>query len=199
MQRLPVSPSPGREHVRADRPAIYRLQPHFDPRRVHDASGSRRWVPSGVAKREVLYYPFYGQAWWLAGHVFLDRARTEGAKAALRRTADYIRRERLHLCILPEGTRSDTGRLLPFKKGIVHLALETRLPIVPMVTMGLAGAWKRGTLRLTPADVNIVFLPPIRTDGWSEDRIENHLAELRAAFLRVVPDSQQPVERNAGP
>jgi lysophosphatidate acyltransferase len=179
----------GREHARADRPAIYACN-HTS---ILDAFTTIWLTPMGtvgVAKREVLYYPFYGQAWWLAGHVFLDRARTGAAKAALRRTADYIRRERLHLCILPEGTRSDSGRLLPFKKGIVHLALETRLPIVPMVTTGLTGAWKRGTLRVTPSDVKIAFLPPIPTDGWSEDRIEEHVAELRAAFLAALPGSE---------
>ena len=181
----------GQEHARADRPAIYACN-HTS---ILDAFTTIWLTPMGtvgVAKREVFYYPFYGQAWWLAGHVFLDRARTEGAKAALRRTAEFIRRKRLHLCILPEGTRSDSGRLLPFKKGIIHLALATRLPIVPMVTMGLAGAWKRGTLRVTPAEAKIVFLPPIPTDGWSEDRTDEHVAELRAAFLAVLPASQQP-------
>lgn len=188
----------GRENVRADRPAIYACN-HTS---ILDAFTTIWLTPMGtvgVAKREVLYYPFYGQAWWLAGHVFVDRARTEGAKAALRRAAELIRRERLHLRILPEGTRSDSGRLLPFKKGIIHLALETRLPIVPMVTMGLEHAWKRGSLRLTPADVKIVFLPPIATDGWSEDRIESHLAELRAAFLAVLPESQQPAPESQQP
>jgi 1-acyl-sn-glycerol-3-phosphate acyltransferase len=187
--RIAVS---GQEQVRRDRPAIYACN-HTS---ILDAFTTIWLTPMGtvgVAKREVFYYPFYGQAWWLAGHVFLDRARTEGAKAALRRTAQLVRRERLHLCMLPEGTRSDSGRLLPFKKGIVHLALETRLPIVPMVTMGLAAAWKRGSVQLMPADVAIRFLAPIPTDDWSEDRIDEHLAEVRAAFLAVLPASQRPL------
>jgi 1-acyl-sn-glycerol-3-phosphate acyltransferase len=181
----------GREHVRVDRPAIYACN-HTS---ILDAFTTIWLTPMGtvgVAKREVFFYPFYGQAWWLAGHVFLDRARSERAKASLRRTAEFIRRKRLNLCMLPEGTRSDSGRLLPFKKGIIHLALATRLPIVPMVTMGLQHAWKRKTLHLTPADARIVFLPPIATDDWSEDRIDEHLAELRAAFVAALPESQQP-------
>lgn len=182
----------GQENARADRPAIYACN-HTS---ILDAFTTIWLTPRGtvgVAKRQVFYYPFYGQAWWLAGHVFLDRAQTAGAKAALRRTAEFIREKRLHLCILPEGTRSDSGRLLPFKKGIVHLALQTRLPIVPMVTIGLQNAWKRGTLHVTPTNATIVFLPPIVTDHWSEDRIDDHLAELRAAFIAALPESQQPV------
>jgi 1-acyl-sn-glycerol-3-phosphate acyltransferase len=145
-----------------------------------------------VAKKEVFYYPFYGQAWWLAGHLFLDRGQTTKAKKALSRMGEFVRRRRLNLCILPEGTRSDQGRLLPFKKGIVHVALATKLPIVPVVTIGLQNAWQRSTLALKPADVRIVCLPPIPTDGWSDQRIDEQLEEIRAPFLRTLPAEQQP-------
>ena len=181
----------GLENVSRDRPAIYCCN-HTS---ILDAFTTIWLTPLGtvgVAKKEVFYYPFYGQAWWLAGHVFLDRGRTERAKAALRRTARFIHENALHLCILPEGTRSDTGRLLPFKKGIVHLALETKLPVVPMVTIGLQGVWKRGTLRLTPAEVTIVFLPPLSTESWTEERLDEHLEELRGPFLQTLPASQLP-------
>lgn len=181
----------GAEHVHPDRPAIYAGN-HTS---ILDAFTTVWLTPRGtvgVAKKELIYYPFYGQAWWLAGHLLIDRARTDRAKAALRRTGEFIRRKGLHICILPEGKRSDSGRLLPFKKGIIHLALETKLPIVPMVTIGLTNVWRRDSLRLEPADVKIVFLPPIVTTGWDEDHIDEHVEELRAPFLRTLPPSQQP-------
>ena len=182
----------GAENLSADRPAIYACN-HTS---ILDAFTTIWLTPAGtvgVAKKEVLFYPFYGQAWWLAGHVFVDRSRTEKAKAALRRTAAFIATRGLHLCILPEGTRSNDGRLLPFKKGIVHLALETKLAIVPMVTMGLEGVWSRGTLRIVPAVVKIVFLPPIPTTDWTEATIDQHIEELRAPFLRTLPAAQLPL------
>ena len=181
----------GTEHLSPDRPAIYACN-HTS---ILDAFTTIWLTPAGtvcVAKKEVFYYPFYGQAWWLAGHVFVDRGRTDRAKAALRKTAAFIRDQHLHLCILPEGTRSRDGRLLPFKKGIVHLALETKLPIVPMVTIGLTDVWRRGSLRITPADVRIVFLPPIPTDDWTEETIDAHLEAIRAPFLATLPPGQQP-------
>jgi lysophosphatidate acyltransferase len=183
----------GTENLGKGRPAIYACN-HTS---ILDAFTTIWLTPPGtvgVAKKEVLFYPFYGQAWWLAGHVFVDRGRTEKAKAALRKTGTFLREKGLHLCILPEGTRSATGRLLPFKKGIVHLALETKLPIVPMVTIGLQDVWKKGRLRVEPADVTIVFLPPISTEDWTEDRMDEHIEELRAPFLRTLPPSQQPSE-----
>ena len=181
----------GLEHCRADRPAIYACN-HTS---ILDAFTTIWLTPSGtvgVAKKEVLYYPFYGQAWWLAGHVFLDRGRTERAKKSLAKATRFIREAGLHLCILPEGTRSDSGRLLPFKKGIAHVAIETRLPIVPMVTIGLQGAWKRSSLSLRKTRARIIFLPPISTDDWSVDTIDAHMETLREPFLQTLPPEQQP-------
>ncbi len=181
----------GLEHCRADRPAIYACN-HTS---ILDAFTTIWLTPQGtvgVAKKEVLYYPFYGQAWWLAGHVFLDRGRSGRAKASQARATRFIREEGLHLCILPEGTRSDSGRLLPFKKGIAHVAIETRLPIVPMVTIGLQGAWRRSSLSLRPTRARIVFLPPIETEAWSLETIDADLESLRAPFLATLPADQQP-------
>jgi lysophosphatidate acyltransferase len=186
----------GAEHIGAGRPAIYACN-HTS---ILDAFTTIWLTPAGtvgVAKKEVFYYPFYGQAWWLAGHVFLDRAQTDRAKATLKKTAAFIKRHRLHLCILPEGTRSRTGRLLPFKKGIVHLALETKLPIVPMVTIGLGEVWQKSTLQLRPASVRIVFLPPIDTTGWTAGQMDQQLESLRAPFLAALPPDQLPLPEAA--
>ena len=110
----------GAEHVRADRPAIYACN-HTS---ILDAFTTIWLTPAGtvgVAKKEVFYYPFYGQAWWLAGHVFLDRQRTDRAKAALRTTAELIRRRGLHICMLPEGTRSEFGQAVAVGGGPVKV------------------------------------------------------------------------------
>ncbi len=182
----------GLENVNADRSAIYACN-HTS---ILDAFTTIWLTPSGtvgVAKKEVFFYPFYGQVWWLAGHLFVDRKQTASAKEGLRKTGELIRKHRLHLCILPEGTRSTTGRLLPFKKGIAHIAIQTRLPIVPMVTTGLQNAWQKSSLRLAPADVQIRFLPPVSTEGWSTERIEEHLEELRQRFIEALPPEQRPL------
>ncbi len=183
----------GLSNLRADRPAIYA----FNHTSLLDAFTTVWLTPSGtvgVAKKEVFYYPFYGQAWWLAGHLFLDRGQTAKAKAALVRMGQFVRNKSLHLCILPEGTRSKNGRLLPFKKGIVHVALATRLPIIPVVTIGLQHAWQKSTLALKPAKIRIVCLPPISTEDWTDQRIDEQLEQIRAPFLRTLPADQLPPE-----
>ena len=181
----------GREHVRADRPAIY-VNNHTS---ILDAFTTIWLTPRGtvgVGKKEVIYYPFYGLAWWLAGQVLLDRGQTHKAKASIRRAAHFVKNNGLSLFILPEGTRSDSGRLIRFKKGVIHIALATKLPIVPMVTIGLQNAWPRSTLSLQPAEVRIIFLPPVETTHWTEEGIPAQVEQLRAPFLRTLPAEQRP-------
>jgi len=91
----------------------------------------------------------------------------------------------------PEGTRSRSGRLQPFKKGIVHLALQTKLPIVPVVVAGAHQAWEKNTLRVRSVPIRISALPPVETGEWSVANLEHHLEELHQIFQRALPPDQQ--------
>lgn len=181
----------GRELLHRDRPAIY-IGNHTS---VYDAFSSIWLSPVGtvgVAKKQIIYYPFYGLAWLLSGHLTLDRGNTDKAKASMRAMGEFVRKNRLHVFMWPEGTRSKSGRLLPFKKGVVHLALQTGLPIVPMVTSGAHKAWGKKTLLLKRTPIHIQFLPAIDTSRWSEATLDTHVEELYQAFLGALPADQQP-------
>ena len=78
----------------------------------------------GVAKKEVIWYPFFGQLYLVSGHLRIDRSNRGSAIAALAKTADLVREHGLGIWIWPEGTRSKDGRLRAFKKGFAHLALH---------------------------------------------------------------------------
>lgn len=181
----------GQEHVHRSRPAIYAAN-HTS---IFDAFTSIWLSPTGtvgVAKKQIIYYPFYGIAWVLAGHLLIDRGRTAAAKASLRKMGQFVKDKGLHLFILPEGTRAANGRLLPLKKGVIHMALQTGLPIVPMVTVGAHKAWLKGSLLLRKVPIDITFLPPIDTSSWSEETIDEHLEELRQAFVDALPPDMHP-------
>ncbi|MBK8013822.1 MAG: 1-acyl-sn-glycerol-3-phosphate acyltransferase [Deltaproteobacteria bacterium] len=147
----------------------------------------------GVAKRQILYYPFYGVIFWLAGHVLVDRGRTERAKRDLEDISRFLLRHRLHIFMWPEGTRAADGRLRPFKKGIGHLALNTRNPIMPMVTVGAHQAWVKSGLRLSKVPISIRFLPPIETSSWALETLDAHLEALHQTFRAALPAEQRPV------
>lgn len=147
----------------------------------------------GVAKREIIYYPFYGLAWLLAGHLTLDRRSNSQAVRSMRKMGRFVRENRLSMFLWPEGTRSLDGRLLPFKKGVVHLAIQTGLPIVPMVTSGAHRTWERASLRIRSVPFHVRFLPPIDTTHWTVDQLEQHLEELRQRFIDALPQEQKPI------
>jgi 1-acyl-sn-glycerol-3-phosphate acyltransferase len=85
----------------------------------------------GVVKKQVARIPFFGQLYQLSGHLMIDRGHHGKAVAALEHVGSLVRKHRLGIWIMPEGTRSRDGRLQAFKTGFVHLAIATGLPVVP--------------------------------------------------------------------
>jgi lysophosphatidate acyltransferase len=181
----------GRALLRADRPAIY-VSNHTS---IHDIFLGIWLGPLGavgVAKKEIVYYPFFGQLYWLSGHLLLDRGNHERAVAAMRTLVRHVKRYGLSIWMWPEGTRSRDGRLQPFKKGLWHLAVETGLPVVPVVVSGAHRTWAKGSLRLRPAEVRVTVGPEIDTSGWKDRAIDSCLEEVRAVFVAGLPGDQLP-------
>ncbi len=185
-----------RHHANPQRPAIY-IGNHTS---IFDAFTSIWLTPKGtvgVAKKEIIYYPFYGLAWLLAGHPTVDRSNSERAKASMNKLSEFVRRYQLSICMWPEGTRARDGRLLPFKKGIIHLAIQTGLPIVPMVTVGATEAWQKSTLSLQKKDISVRFLPAIDTSHFKVETLDQHLEEVRKVIIDALPEEQRPQEKPA--
>lgn len=120
--------------------------------------------PGGTAavKREVLRYPGVNLAIWALGFVIIDRGHTDRARKSLARAAVRMRDEHLSVFIAPEGTRTRDGRLLPFRRGAFHLALDAGAPIVPLVLYGAGTLKPRGSLVTRPGTVRVLALPPVQ-------------------------------------
>tara|TARA_B100000575_G_scaffold277374_1_gene263643 strand:+ start:384 stop:1124 length:741 start_codon:yes stop_codon:yes gene_type:complete len=136
----------------------------------------------GLAKKEIRYVPGVGQLYLLSGHPMIDRSNRERAVATMNDVASFIVSNGLSLWLWPEGTRSRDGRLQPFKKGFVHAALATKLPIVPVVVHNAAQVWPRGPLRFNPGPVNIEVLDAVDTSGWSLEGLDDHVEQIRTIF-----------------
>lgn len=146
----------------------------------------------GIMKKEVLRIPFFGQLYRLSGHLVLDRAKPQEAIAMLAGLAEIVKRHHLSIWIMPEGTRSRDGRLLPFKKGFVHLAIATGLPVVPVVIHGANKNWQKGTFRFRKMDMTIDVLEPIDTKGWTAENAEAHALEVHDLVAAALGAEQQP-------
>ena len=134
-----------------------------------------------AAKQELWRHPVVGSVLDTLGMVPIDRDRPDRAIEALNRAAA----EHPSLVIFPEGKRSPTGTLLPFRKGAFVLAIATGMPIVPIVCRGTRRLMPRGShLSVVPGDVEIVIEPPIPTAGLTYEDREALSARVRAAIER---------------
>ena len=132
-----------------------------------------------AAKRELWRHPVVGGVLDTLGMVPIDRDHPEAAIERLKRAAA----EHSSLVIFPEGTRSRTGTLLPFKKGAFVLAIGAQLPVVPVICRGTRRLMPRGSrLAVVPGDVEIVLEAPIPTAGLGYDDRDALAARVRAAI-----------------
>ena len=186
----------GEKHLDRNRPAIYASN-HTSIVDIFLAIWLSPVGTVGVAKKEVVLYPIFGQLYLLSGHLMIDRGRSSRAISSMRKLGKYVRKHKLSIFLWPEGTRSRSGRLLPFKKGVVHLAIQTGLPVVPIVVRGTHKSWSKGSLTVNPAPILVRVLPPVSTEHWTETNIEQALDELRARFIENLPGRSASNRRGA--
>lgn len=182
----------GREHLDAARPALY-ISNHTSVLDLFLGMWISPVGTVGVAKKQVVYYPLLGQLYLLSGHLRIDRGNSAKAIESLRQMGEIVRKHRLSIWMWPEGTRARDGRLLPFKKGIVHLALQTGLPIVPVVVTGAHHAWRKGSLAVQRVPIRVTALPAIDTSNWDAAKVDDYTQQLYQVFIDALPVEQRPL------
>jgi 1-acyl-sn-glycerol-3-phosphate acyltransferase len=149
----------GREHLVTDAPGATYLvmsnhQSLYDiPVLFHVIGPNVRMI----TKKELFAVPIFGGALAAAGFISIDRSDRERAIASLNRARELLAGG-THVWISPEGTRSQSGQLLPFKKGAFYLAFEASLPILPVTLRGTRDVLAaRGVLSNAGADVRVTI------------------------------------------
>lgn len=115
---------------------------------------------SALAKKEIWRIPVLAKALDLGEIVPVERHNRDAAIQSIKRASEVLQHG-TNMTVYPEGTRSKDGRLLPFKKGPFHLALETGFPIVPVTMLGTAELMPKGSLVARGGIATVVFHPPI--------------------------------------
>jgi putative phosphoserine phosphatase/1-acylglycerol-3-phosphate O-acyltransferase len=171
----------GREHLWSSRPCVFLFnhQSNIDPIVVMKLLGHGF---TAVGKAEAKRIPFFGPMFQLAGMAFVERGNTAQARRALEPAVEKIVKDRLSLMIAPEGTRSRTPKLGPFKKGAFHIAMQAHVPVVPVVLGGAGEIMRRGDQTIRSGEVQVVVLPPVDTAGWRPETLDEHVAEVRDAY-----------------
>jgi 1-acyl-sn-glycerol-3-phosphate acyltransferase len=166
----------GREHV-PDQAVVFcsNHESNVDPPVLFEALHPRLHI---LYKAELHRFPLMGTIFDVGGFVPVDRRDREKAMASIARGAASLRSGNSFL-IFPEGTRSRTGELLPFKKGGFIMAIEAQVPIVPVGVHGGRAAMQKGSAFIRPVTVEVRIGVPIPTAGLTLDDRDALIARVR--------------------
>jgi 1-acyl-sn-glycerol-3-phosphate acyltransferase len=178
----------GREHVPLDRAAVYcaNHQSNVDPPVLFHAVHPRMHI---LYKHEIDQIPVLARAFRMGGFIPVDRRNKEAAARSIEAGAASIRSGNSFL-IFPEGTRSRTDDLLPFKKGGFVMAIRAQAPIVPVAVQGGRAAMRRGSWIIRPVTLTIRIGRPVETSGAGHGDRDAIIARVRheiATLLALGP------------
>lgn len=152
-----------------------------------------RWI----AKRELLWVPFFGWAMWAAKHIAVDRSDRSDVLAVLAKARRQID-QGVSIVVFPEGTRSGDGRLLPFKRGGFLLAVKTKMPIVPVTINGTGRILPKGDWRIRRGEIEITVGKPISMENYRPGTIRQLAAEVYGHVAQQLWSTSQTATAQAG-
>lgn len=142
-----------------------------------------------IGKRELRKIPFFGWLYAVTGNVLIDRSDNESAVRSLKEAAQRVTTRGQSIWIFPEGTRgTESGQLLPFKKGAFHMAVETGVPLLPVVVEPLRPFFDASRRRVRPGTVTVRVLEPIPSAGLTEADIPDLIEKTRDAMQGALSD-----------
>jgi 1-acyl-sn-glycerol-3-phosphate acyltransferase len=170
----------GREHVQLTRSAVYcsNHQSNVDPPVLFEALHPRMHI---LYKHEIDQIPILARAFRLGGFIPVDRRNRDAALRSIEAGAESIRAGNSFL-IFPEGTRSRTDQLLPFKRGGIHMAILAGAPVVPVAIKGGRAAMQRGSWLIRPVMIDIRVGAPVETASLGANGRDQIIQSLRTAI-----------------
>ncbi len=152
-------------------------------------------IPRRIAillKRSLFKYPIVGQAFHLAHFIPVDRFDRDSAINSLEKATESLRNGHSFL-IYPEGTRSPDGRLQEFKKGTAVMAIKAGVQIVPVACSNAHRVMQKRSLKITPGDIVVEFLPPINAASYTLEQRDELTRRLHDELAAGLPADQRPL------
>lgn len=139
-----------------------------------------------LSKKELFRIPLVGRAMRQVGIIEVDRQAGRSSRAVINEGVENAAERGYSLIVFPEGTRSETADMLPFKKGAFRIAIDTGLPVLPVVIAGTDRISKPGSKLFHPGHARIRVLPPIET---AELTNRDNLNDLMATCEKAITEA----------
>ncbi len=150
-------------------------QSHYDIFLIYGWLGMYiRWV----MKKELRKVPGLGICCEKMGHVYIDRSNIQSAIESLNAVKNTLI-DGSSTIMFPEGTRTATGELGPFKKGAFKLAFDLGLPLLPVTIMGTKDVLPAKTLNLFPGKVKMIVHEPVDINKYTTEELEKLMSDVR--------------------
>ncbi|MFZ4735743.1 MAG: lysophospholipid acyltransferase family protein [Bradymonadia bacterium] len=147
------------------------------------------WEMKFLSKKSLFRVPFFGWAMWLAGDLSVDRGDKSNRGRALDGVAAVLKRK-VSVLVFPEGTRSRTDEMLPFRHGGFRLAIEQGVDVLPLGIAGTRDALPKGTWKFSPARAVVLIGAPISTAGLTPEDAPALAERVQAAVLALRTDAR---------
>jgi 1-acyl-sn-glycerol-3-phosphate acyltransferase len=135
-----------------------------------------------IMKKELRKLPGVGFGSAKVGHIFLDRSNQRAAMESLNEAKKKLV-DGTSVVIFPEGTRSPSGKLLPFKRGAFKLALDLKLPILPVTINGTRNIMPAKSItNILPGKASLTIHPPLDISGYSENDMKTLVNDVKAVI-----------------
>jgi HAD superfamily hydrolase (TIGR01490 family) len=174
----------GEEHLWSHRPAVFIFNHQSSIDMPVIASLLRRDF-TGVAKKEAARDPRFALVGYLGQVAYIDRSDPGQAKAALSEVVERLQ-QGISIAIAPEGTRSHTPRLGRFKKGAFHMAMQARVPVVPIVIRNAGEIMWKGSFLIRPGTIDVQVLPPVLTHDWTAENLDEQITGIRGMYVEAL-------------
>lgn len=141
-----------------------------------------------LSKVEVFKFPLLGSAMRGARMIPLDRKMGRRELAFIIRNARSLVAEGKSLVVFPEGTRSITGEMLPFKTGAIHIAARTGCPILPVAIQGTGAVWPPQSALIRGGPVSVKVMPPITLTKDASRQSKATIGEIRRSLMAALAE-----------
>lgn len=174
----------GSHNAETPRPAVFVFNHQSELDLLVLAKVLRRGF-TGITKKELATSPWFGSILRFGGATFVDRSNTAQAKEALAPVIETLR-SGLSIVIAPEGTRSLTPTLGPFKKGAFHIAIQAGVPIIPVVIRNAGELYWKNAKTVRPGVVDVAVLDPIYLDERDIEDLDDRVGQIRDLFAHTL-------------